>query len=363
MSESEDKQSALGAVTDTADNNKPVASESGLLASARAQLGLSLVDLANETRIPKRHLAALESHQVDRLPAKLFVIGYLRTCAERLGLGLDELLAEYGVAEMVVRDATANASTADTVLAGDTAHSVLSAGPGMAVRPTVWRMAAFAIVPLLFIVFFAWIYSIQDDAIAQPVDSENLLDIQPAPLGQLASVAVNQQSRDAEIVEEENFSSPVDTSAELIETVESVTAAATTTVASTVAPLVAPLVNMEALPAAIMSANVDANSSTDLIADSGAIAIEASSSSQNQLQDRLVIRVKEDSWIHITDSAGSQLFRDLARAGKKIDVSGDLPFDVHLGNAPGLALELNGSPFAIEDYRDDNSARLVLGSR
>ena len=355
MSESEDKQSALGAVTDTADNNKPVASESGLLASARAQLGLSLVDLANETRIPKRHLAALESHQVDRLPAKLFVIGYLRTCAERLGLGLDELLAEYGVAEMVVRDATANASTADTVLAGDTAHSVLSAGPGMAVRPTVWRMAAFAIVPLLFIVFFAWIYSIQDDAIAQPVDSENVLDIQPAPLGQLASVAVNQQFRDTEMVEEQEVSSPVETTAELIETVESVSAA----VASTVAPLV----NMEALPAAIMSANVDANSSTDLIADSGAIAIEASSSSQNQLQDRLVIRVKEDSWIHITDSAGSQLFRDLARAGKKIDVSGDLPFDVHLGNAPGIALELNGSPFAITDYRDDNSARLVLGSR
>ncbi|MDG1293117.1 MAG: DUF4115 domain-containing protein, partial [Pseudomonadales bacterium] len=253
----------------------------------------------------------------------------------------------------------ANASTADTVLAGDTAHSVLSAGPGMAVRPTVWRMAAFAIVPLLFIVFFAWIYSIQDDAIAQPVDSENVLDIQPAPLGQLASVAVNQQFRDTEMVEEPEVSSPVETTAELIETVESVTAAATTTVASTVAPLV----NAEALPAAIMSANVDANSSTDLIADSGAIAIEASSSSQNQLQDRLVIRVKEDSWIHITDSAGSQLFRDLARAGKKIDVSGDLPFDVHLGNAPGLALELNGSPFAITDYRDDNSARLVLGSR
>jgi len=76
-----------------------------------------------------------------------------------------------------------------------------------------------------------------------------------------------------------------------------------------------------------------------------------------------VISVKEDSWVHITDSAGSQLFRDLARAGKKIDVMGDLPFDVHLGNAPGLALELNGSPFAITDYRDDNSARLVLGSR
>ena len=346
MSESEDKQSALGDVTDTADNSKPMASESGLLASARARLGLTLADLAAETRIPKRHLAALENHQVDRLPAKLFVIGYLRTCAERLGLGLDDLLAEYGVAEMVVRDATANASTADTILAGDTAHSVLSAGPGMAVRPTVWRIAAFAIVPILFIVLFAWIYSIQDDAVAASVDSEILLNIQPAPLGQLASVAVNQQVRDVEIVNETGLASQVETEVELIETVNAIATAA---------------VNTEVLPAMIVRANVDANLSTDLIADSSPVV--ASSSSQDQPQDRLVISVKEDSWIHITDAAGSQLFRDLARAGKKIDVSGDLPFDVHLGNAPGLALELNGSPFAITDYRDDNSARLVLGSR
>lgn len=39
-----------------------------------ARLGLSLLDLAAETRIPKRHLTALENHQVDRLPAKLFVL-------------------------------------------------------------------------------------------------------------------------------------------------------------------------------------------------------------------------------------------------------------------------------------------------
>ena len=349
MSESEDKQSALGTVTDKADTAKSVAGESGQLASARAKLGLSLLDLATETRIPKRHLAALENHQVDRLPAKLFVIGYLRTCAERLGLNLDDLLAEYGVAETVVRDATANATTADTVLAGDSAHSVLSPGPGMAVRPTVWRIAAFAIVPLLFIVLFAWIYSIQDDGVTTAIDSDVLLNIQTAPLGQLASVAVNQQVRDAETVEEADISSQLETAAELIETSEPVNVTATEPV------------NIALLPAAIVSTNVDANLSAGLITDLS--AIDTASSSQDQPQDRLIIRVKEDSWVHITDSAGSQLFRDLARAGKKIDVSGDLPFDVHLGNAPGLELELNGSPFAITDYRDDNSARLVLGSR
>jgi len=346
MSESEDKQSALGTVTNAAVKSKSVASESGLLASARARLGLSLENLAAETRIPKRHLAALENHQVDRLPAKLFVIGYLRTCAERLDLGLDDLLAEYGVAEAIVRDATASASSADTVLAGDTAHSVLSPGPGMAVRPTVWRIAAFAIVPLLFIVLFAWIFSIQDDAVAHSVGSEILLDVQPAPLGQLASVVVNQQLRKPEVVSEVRAVSEIKAVSEM---------------------KAQPIIETALIEGALVEIS-ESTGTSEVVSQPAAArantgAIDTVSFSQDQLQDRLVISVKEDSWIHITDSAGSQLFRDLARAGKKIDVSGELPFDVHLGNAPGLTLELNGSPFAITDYRDDNSARLVLGSR
>ena len=201
MNKSEDKQSAIDAVaeneaTDQSDMTAPAAIESGQLGRARAQLGLSLADLSADTRIPKRHLAALENHQVDRLPAKLFVIGYLRTCAERLGLELDMLLTEYGVAETIVRDATANTRSADTVLAGDTAHSVLSAGPGMAVRSSVWRITAMAVLPLLFIILFAWAYSVQDDAAAQQTVIEALpvAETLSAPLGQLAPVALSQQA-------------------------------------------------------------------------------------------------------------------------------------------------------------------------
>jgi cytoskeleton protein RodZ len=84
---------------------------------------------------------------------------------------------------------------------------------------------------------------------------------------------------------------------------------------------------------------------------------------QYRQQDRLVIVVNEDSWIDVTDSVGNRLYKNLARAGRKIEVSGNMPFKLHLGNAPGLALELNGEPFAIMNYRDDNSARLTLGSR
>lgn len=83
---------------------------------------------------------------------------------------------------------------------------------------------------------------------------------------------------------------------------------------------------------------------------------------QVQMQDRLVITVYEDSWVDVTDSYGVRLYRDLAKAGRRIDVSGNLPFSLHVGNAPGLELQLNGEPVEITRYRSDNSARLTLAS-
>ncbi|NND38145.1 MAG: DUF4115 domain-containing protein [Pseudomonadales bacterium] len=84
--------------------------------------------------------------------------------------------------------------------------------------------------------------------------------------------------------------------------------------------------------------------------------------SQLQVPDRLVIDVYEDSWIDIRDSQGSRLYRNLARAGRRIDVSGSLPFSLHVGNAPALDIALNGERVPITRYRADNSARLTLAS-
>lgn len=82
--------------------------------------------------------------------------------------------------------------------------------------------------------------------------------------------------------------------------------------------------------------------------------------SQHAMQDRLVISVYEDSWVDVRDAKGVRLYRNLAKAGRRIDLSGELPFSLHVGNAPGLALELNGDYVPIERYRSDNSARLTL---
>lgn len=66
-----------------------------MLRRAREQQGLSLHDVADQTRISVRWLAALEEARTEQLPAPVFVIGYLRSYARVLGLHGDELIEAY----------------------------------------------------------------------------------------------------------------------------------------------------------------------------------------------------------------------------------------------------------------------------
>lgn len=65
------------------------------LAAAREARGVSLEDLARRTRIPLTGLRALEADAHERLPPPIFARGYVRACAEELGLDPETLLARF----------------------------------------------------------------------------------------------------------------------------------------------------------------------------------------------------------------------------------------------------------------------------
>ena len=58
------------------------------IAKVRATKGMDLEALSNETKIAQRYLSAIEDNAFDRLPAAVFVRGYLREIAA--GLAIDE---------------------------------------------------------------------------------------------------------------------------------------------------------------------------------------------------------------------------------------------------------------------------------
>ena len=62
---------------------------------ARKALGISLDEIAAETRIGTRFLQAIESEEFHRLPGGVFNRGFIRTFAERVGLDADAALSDY----------------------------------------------------------------------------------------------------------------------------------------------------------------------------------------------------------------------------------------------------------------------------
>ncbi|HJP68096.1 MAG TPA: helix-turn-helix domain-containing protein, partial [Sphingomicrobium sp.] len=53
---------------------------------AREKKGLSLEDVAAQTRIPQRHLASIETGNWDNLPAPTYTIGFAKSYASAVGL-------------------------------------------------------------------------------------------------------------------------------------------------------------------------------------------------------------------------------------------------------------------------------------
>jgi cytoskeleton protein RodZ len=62
---------------------------------ARESKGISLVQIAAETRISTRFLSAIENEEFNLLPGGIFNRGFVRTFAERVGIDPDQAIADY----------------------------------------------------------------------------------------------------------------------------------------------------------------------------------------------------------------------------------------------------------------------------
>lgn len=66
-----------------------------LLKNAREKNGLSLDDVALETKIQKRYLADLEEEEFDDMPGRVYEKGFLKTYAQALGISEKEVMDLY----------------------------------------------------------------------------------------------------------------------------------------------------------------------------------------------------------------------------------------------------------------------------
>lgn len=114
------------------------------LKSAREAKGLSLADVANQTRIPVRHLESIERGDWDALPAQTYSIGFARNYANAVGLDGTEIGAQ-------VREQLGGAQRTSTAVS----EYYEPADPAR-VPPWWLAVAAVAIALLIGVGYFMW---------------------------------------------------------------------------------------------------------------------------------------------------------------------------------------------------------------
>lgn len=95
-----------------------VASVGDLLEQRRLALGIAIERIARETQVQARYLRALELGDASKLPAEIYVRGFLRTYATYLRLDAETLIQrwnkERGISKHLVRQAAEHAAQAHT---------------------------------------------------------------------------------------------------------------------------------------------------------------------------------------------------------------------------------------------------------
>lgn len=66
--------------------------------------------------------------------------------------------------------------------------------------------------------------------------------------------------------------------------------------------------------------------------------------------DRLTVALTAESWVSVTDARGQSLTSALHKAGETLELTGEAPFAVSIGNAAGASLSINGKPVDLRPH-------------
>jgi cytoskeleton protein RodZ len=74
----------------------------------------------------------------------------------------------------------------------------------------------------------------------------------------------------------------------------------------------------------------------------------------------LHLELAAESWVEIRDASGRMLHRQLDPAGSKVDIQGQPPFDLVIGNADQARMTYNGRPIDLKPFTAETVARFTL---
>ncbi len=343
------------------------------LAQQRQARGLSQKEVADKLHITIHYVNSIEHDAYEKLPGTVFAKGYIRRYAELLELDVEEYLQSFDQLQAEQRSGAEQEAKQRRRASGRRSRSI-------AVASMVLFVGLFVTV---------WYFTADDSGgIVESAGNEpGSVNEAPAPeransLAALAVDAVEQAPAVANSAEQVVETVPESMSAQSVETPLAtepsqtpVANPANQATAATVVEDDAASSNQQTSALIDDSAPLDANGNArqpiaEIIPKPIAMREQAVSPESDERvitvvaegDDILRISFSGESWVEVNDGSSNQIYRDLLEAGDILQITGEAPFNVLLGDAPFTELTFNGDEVDVSDnIRIDNSARLTVG--
>ena len=307
-----------------------------ILQQERLRRGLSEKEVADRLHITMHYVKALEANQLEKLPGAVFVKGYIKNYALLLNLDVSELIPLY---EEISRTQSA---VAESELGNSTRRKLD--------RNKFWLVVSV----LVFVGGFILLWLYNNFVTEAEVDgvgtrsSPGLTQI-TAPNAAAETASASTAPRSSPVVSAEQDSKP-DSDRNFI--------VALAAIADGNSPNTAPSAPVGSVTVAARNREIDALAAAEALSMVNSQIIEIGSDGE----DLLRITFSGESWIEVNDGESRQIYRGLRAVGDVLEITGNAPFNILLGDAPFIRMSLNGTEIDVSaKIRIDNSARLTVG--
>ncbi|MFT5211970.1 MAG: cytoskeleton protein RodZ [Flavobacterium sp.] len=337
------------------------------LSSARKEMGLSQKDVADALFLNLSFIKLIDDNEIDAIPKKAFIKGYLRSYAKLVNLDPDAVVSLYGPG--LLKD---EPIVLKKMLRPDAVSKISFTGP-------VLISSIVGIVCLVLVIVLVWYFASSGDekpivvtSSSQSLQDESLQDdsLQDKSLQDSAwqDSALQEnlgQSTSVEnsLVQDNSLQERTIEDAGNTESEEAVSAFQENASAS---PTELDQIDLLA-DAAFDESNADALS----IDDSGVeILFQRTSSGLNSFvtvdaggSDDLNFVFTDDCWLEVEDGTGRSIYGDLSRAGDDLTITGEPPFKLLVGKPDVVSVKYNGEDIDLKPFiTPARTAKLVLGN-
>jgi cytoskeleton protein RodZ len=324
----------------------PQASLGSMLREAREQFGLSVADVAAQTKFAPRQIEALEADDFENLPETAFLRGFVRSYAKILNVDAEILLAALPQAK---------APTAELIPASvDVPFPV-----DYSAQKNLILLGAALLMAVIVVGFAVWHFMAplkpaKSVKVEAPVSLPAEKQVIPAP-------PVEQEKKiEPAIHDEPKRQASVSVEKPSPRKKKAVTAEVATAEQSPRKEKAAPAEMITSAQSGVPARHKSTAIKTSAVSGTAATTPVRTEASGKATSLHLVF--DEESWTEISDAEGNMLSSQINPPGSELNLKGHLPLSLVIGHAAATHLYQDGKPVDLAPYTNSSSevARITL---